>query len=270
MKYLFDFFIGILIGFGAILPGISSGVFCVIFGIYEKIVNSILYFFKDFKKNFLFLFPITLGCIFGVVIFGNLIKYLFSTYKSFACFSFIGLILGTIPALLNKAITTKYISIKKLLPMFLSFIIGIGLIYLEKKLKLNNNITTHCASSIYLFFSGFIMSAGIVIPGVSNTILLMILGVYPTYISAVASVDLHILIPLGLGTLLGSIIWLKIMNLLFLRFHSETLLCIIGFTLGSVFILYPGIDFDLNGIISIIVFLICISISYYLSNINGK
>ena len=61
MSYIYDFFIGILIGTGAILPGISSGVLCVIFGIYDKLVSSIVHFFSDVKKNFKFLFPIGLG-----------------------------------------------------------------------------------------------------------------------------------------------------------------------------------------------------------------
>lgn len=61
MKYVYNFFIGILIGCGAILPGVSSGVFCVIFGIYEDLVYSITNIFKDFKNNIKFLLPIGLG-----------------------------------------------------------------------------------------------------------------------------------------------------------------------------------------------------------------
>ena len=109
MKYFYNFLIGILMGFGAILPGVSSGVFCVIFGIYEKLVNSIIHFFKDFKTNFLFLFPIGLGGIVGVVLFGNVIKYFFSLYKFQSCYAFIGLILGTIPSLFKQASTNKYV-----------------------------------------------------------------------------------------------------------------------------------------------------------------
>lgn len=64
MSFIYDFFKGILIGSGAILPGISSGVLCVIFGIYDKLVSSIIHFFNNIKKNFKFLFPIILGtCI---------------------------------------------------------------------------------------------------------------------------------------------------------------------------------------------------------------
>lgn len=77
MKYFYNFLIGILIGCGAILPGVSSGVFCVIFGIYEKLVNSIIYFFKDTRKNFLFLLPLGLGSFIGIVLFRKYYKILF-------------------------------------------------------------------------------------------------------------------------------------------------------------------------------------------------
>ena len=123
MKYFYNFLIGILMGFGAILPGVSSGVFCVIFGIYEKLVNSIINFFKDFKTNFLFLFPIV-----GVVLFGNVIKYFFSLYKFQACYAFIGLILGTIPSLFKQASTNKYVEIKNIIPMIISFLFLIQII----------------------------------------------------------------------------------------------------------------------------------------------
>ena len=77
--------------------------FLCYFGIYEKLVDSVLNLFKDFKKNFAFLFPIGLSAFFGIVLFGNVIKYFFNTFKFQACFAFIGLILGTVPALFKQA-----------------------------------------------------------------------------------------------------------------------------------------------------------------------
>lgn len=265
MKYFSNFFVGILIGCGAILPGVSSGVFCVIFGIYEKLVNSILNFFKDLKNNLSFLLPIGIGSFIGVVLFGNIIKYFFNTFRMPACFAFMGLILGTIPALFSEATcNNKCICFKKLLPMFLSFFVGIALIIIENKFNFDYTIYNIASNPIYLIFAGFIMSIGIVVPGISNTILLMCLGVYPTYISAIASVDLSILIPMGIGILIGSLIWLKLINFLLTKYHSATFLSIIGFTLGSVFVLYPGFTFDIVGLISIFCFVICIIVSYKL------
>ena len=103
MKYLKDFFKGILIGAGAILPGISSGVLCVIFGIYENLLNCVLNFFKNIRENFKFLFPIVTGAIVGIILFGNILKYLFFAYPIQIKFIFIGLILGSVPALIKES-----------------------------------------------------------------------------------------------------------------------------------------------------------------------
>ena len=93
MNFIKDFIKGVAIGAGAILPGISSGVLCVIFGIYEKLLNCVLNFFKNIKFNFKFLFPIALGTCAGILIFGNILKYIFYVYPIQTKFVFIGLIL---------------------------------------------------------------------------------------------------------------------------------------------------------------------------------
>ena len=102
LKKIKNFFIGILLGVGAILPGISSGVLCVIFGMYDRLINSIFGLFKNFKKNFLFLFPIAFGGIIGVLLFGNILQALFDNFPTQTSFCFIGLILGSIPILVKS------------------------------------------------------------------------------------------------------------------------------------------------------------------------
>ena len=265
MKYFYNFLIGIFMGCGAILPGVSSGVFCVIFGIYENFVNSIIYFFRDIKKNILFLLPIGLGTFIGIVLFGNIIKYFFSIYRVPACFAFIGLILGTIPALFKQASTNKCISLKEIISLFISFLIGILLIVIEKHFNMDSYSSTLASNKLYLILAGFIMSIGIVVPGVSNTIILMCLGVYSQYISAVSSVNLQILVPMCIGIFFGSILWLKIITILLSKYHEATFYSIIGFTLGSIFVLYPGFSFDFVGIISIVLLIISTILSYKLS-----
>lgn len=303
MKFLYNFLIGILIGCGAILPGVSSGVFCVIFGIYEKLVDSLTNLFKDFKNNFLYLLPIALGAFAGIVLFGNIIEFLFISYEAQARFIFIGLILGTIPALFKQASENKStnleiykhksknnsnsintnecnylnkcnsssnfilstINIRKILPMFIAFFVGIVLIVFEKSLNLNAIASTFASNPIYLVFAGFLMSIGIVVPGISNTIILMCLGVYSTYIAAISSVNLSILIPLAIGVLCGGIIWLKIISILLKKHHQPTFYAIIGFTLGSIFVLLPSFRFDATLLLNLALFLIALNLSYKLS-----
>lgn len=103
MNFIMSCVKGIALGVGAILPGISSGVLCVIFGIYEKLINSILGFFKDIKTNFKFLFPIFIGVAIGVVVFGNVLKLLFETFPIQTKYAFLGLIFGSLPVLFKTA-----------------------------------------------------------------------------------------------------------------------------------------------------------------------
>ena len=105
-------------------PGISSGVLCVIFGIYEKLLDSILHFFKNLKENTCFLLPLFMGIGLGIIIFSNFLQYFFETFPIQTNSIFIGLILGTIPTLINTLNLEKNIKNKsKLLICIFSFTI---------------------------------------------------------------------------------------------------------------------------------------------------
>ena len=222
MKFIIEIGKGILIGAGCILPGISSGVLCVIFGIYEKLLDSILNFFKDINKNFKFLFPIALG---GIIL---LLKNIKKEYK---------------------------IKTNNIVYLIISLLIGILMVYLENKIGLKRieNI-----NNIYLIISGIVMSIGIVVPGVSSTIILMLLGIYPIYLNSVSTLYLPVLIPITIGVITGSIIFMKIIKYLLDRFYVQTMCSIIGFTLGSIFVLLP----EINTILELIIFVISIIFGY--------
>lgn len=237
MDFILSFFKGIALGTGAILPGISSGVLCVIFGIYEKLIDSILGFFKDIKNNFKFLFPILIGVTFGVIIFGNILKYLFTAFPFQTNFAFIGLILGCIPSLLKSVNEKSHFRLHYLLYTLITFSLTLVLLLIENQFVPTNISST--ISPIYLIFSGFIMSIGIVVPGVSSTVLLMILGTYNLYLEAVSNVNLLILIPMGIGLIIGALIFLRLIKYCLEHFFAQTYYSILGFVLSSVLILYP-------------------------------
>lgn len=155
MNFLSDCLKGIAIGAGAILPGISSGVFCVIFGIYEKLLDSILNFFSDVKNNFKFLFPIFIGVVFGIVLFGNVLNYCLYKFPIQTKSIFIGLILGSIPALIKEVNNKENFRFSNLIYFLLALFIGIACIFLESSIKIHSpeNI-----SFIYLIICGFFMS----------------------------------------------------------------------------------------------------------------
>lgn len=108
------------------------------------------------------------------------------------------------------------------------------------------------------------MSIGLVVPGVSSTVILMILGVYTIYLDGIASINLSVLIPMGIGLIIGGFLFLKMINFSFHKFYTQTYYSIIGFVVGSVFILYPPLDCNLIGIISIIFCGLSFIAAYYL------
>lgn len=259
MKFILNFSKGILIGAGAILPGISSGVLCVIFGIYEKLLNCVLNFFSDIRKNFKFLFPIVLGGFVGVIIFSKILQYLLYKFPMQTKSIFIGLILGGVVLLFKQTFTNQKFKIKNILYMLISLILGISMVYIENKVGVDN---VGNVSYIYLLLSGFLMSIGVVVPGVSNTIILMLLGVYSMYLNSVSTLYLPVLIPMAMGLILGSLVFMKIIKYLLDNFYIQTMLLIIGFTLGSVFVLLP----DTNSMIEIFLCFLWGICGYYIIN----
>ncbi len=237
MSFVIDCIKGVLIGSGAVLPGISSGAFLVVFGLYEKFLDSILNFFKYPKQNVIFLFPYIIGICIGVLLFSNVLNYFLATFPFITKSIFVWLILCGLPKLIKE--TNKKVSFKYYYLIFtlFSFVIGICSVILEKYIP--TSISCNSFNFLYLVVCGFAMSIGVVIPGISSTVILMLLGVYYTYLHSVSIIYLPVLIPMGIGLVLGGFIFLKLTNFLLKNFYAQTFYSIVGFTLGSVFILMP-------------------------------
>ena len=248
---------------GCILPGISSGVLCVVFGIYEKLIDSILNIFKDFKKNFLFLLPIFIGIVIGVFLFGNILNCLFSNFENTLKYIFAGLIFGSIPSLFKETHSKGKFRLHYICYTIFTLLLSIFLIFLE------GNINTFASSNIsflYLFVAGFLMSIGIVFPGVSSTIILMCLGVYGLYLEAISTINLFLLIPMSLGLFTGGIVFLNVINLFMKKFSIQTMYSIIGFSIGSTLILLP----NSFSFINILFLLLGLLVSLFIETFNYK
>ena len=261
MTGFFNVIKGIFIGAGAIVPGVSSGVLCVIFGIYEKLLDAVLNFFKDIKSNFKFLFPIALGVGIGVLLFSNMLNYFLYEFPIQTKSIFIGLIVGTIPSLIKEVNEKEKFSPKNVIYLLIALGIGIVTVILEGRITPTTNIEE--MTVIYFIVCGAIMSVGIIVPGVSSTIILMLLGVYSIYLQSIANLYLPVLIPIGIGLVLGSVIVMKLTKKLLETYYAPTFYSIIGFTIGSVFVLLPqGMH-----LLEMILCVLCIILGIYISHI---
>ncbi len=271
MNFIINIFKGILIGAGAILPGISSGVICVILGIYETLVTRVLHFFKNFKENFLFFLPFIIGGLISIIFISKILLYLLNNYIVPTSFCFIGLILGCIPSVFMQAnLSSKKNNVfLKYIFLIFTFSFSIYLLALEKS-SINSLLTVDNISNLELIKNGFLMSLGTVIPGISNTVILMILGGYNLYLEGLATFNLYILVSMGIGLIIGGFIFLKIIEFMFSHFKTYTYYAIIGFTLGSIFVLIPPIEFNIILVLSIILMILSFLISYKFSTLEMR
>ena len=243
-------------------PVLVAGVFCVAFGLYEKLIDACLHFFKNIKKNATFLFPIILGALVGIFLFGNFLQIAYDNFYVITSYAFIGLILGSLPMVFKQAEVSK-VTFYHIICLILSFVFSIYLIVLEKTSV--SSLSTF--SNSYLILAGFLMSAGLVIPGISKTVILMMLGVYSSYLAAISSLNFAVLIPLGIGLILGSVVFMLIINFLFSRFKSYTYFLILGFVLGSIFVIFPGFEFSFECILGILIAGLCFFVTYRLGKL---
>ena len=176
---------------------------------------------------------------------------------------FIGLILGSIKLVFKQA-NIKKVNLLHILCLLLTFSFSIYLIALEN----SSSVSVTFNSNSHLILAGIVMSAGIVIPGVSKTVILMMLGIYEVYLSAIANLNILILIPIGIGLAIGGILFLVLINFLFKIAKSYTYFAIIGFILGSIFVIYPGFSFNIEGVISIVLLIISFIVGIKLSNFD--
>ena len=273
MSFIYLFLIGILIGTAMIIPGVSGAVIAVIFGVYDKLIASLTNLFKDFKKNMLFLSVLGSGILVGAVWFSNIMMFLYEKCEVATKLSFIGLILGGVPFLIGEVRKNKEekINIKIL---FITLLFSLTLWYFSKNLinlTINFNNSSKVINFLLLFLSGFIYSVGKVIPGISSSFLLIIIGMYEFVLSVMANpvnaliTSFDKILPFILGLVFGVIVLLKLMNFLLDKKFGLTYSIIIGFVIGSIPALIPKFSFNLEFITGIIVMIVSFVLSYKLT-----
>lgn len=262
MNYLFNLLKGIVIGISNVIPGVSGGTMAVVMGIYDKIIYSVNNFFKDIKKNILFLGSLGIGAVVGILLFTNLIDYLLKNYNEQTNFFFIGLILGTAPLLFKKATETR-VSTGNWIGLIIGFIIVAGLGLLEKV-----NPGAAFLSSIFkpnaigFFVAGFIAAATMILPGISGSFMLLLIGLYEPIIEIVKNFDIINMAIVGVGVIGGFLLMTKLIEKIFNKYPQTAYCIIFGLVIGSVFVIYPGFTFGLMGLISIISLIIGFVIAY--------
>ena len=240
-------FKGFLIGLANIIPGVCGGTMAVSFGIYEEIIEIASNIFKNFKKNMAFILPIGIGAVIAIALLSNVITICLDKYQVATPLLFVGLILGGLPAIVKNI--GKKITKPTNLIVFSITILFMLFIYLGIKDAKDVDFTNVDAIGyIILFIVGAIAAITMVVPGISGSFVLMLIGYYKPIVKTVSDLthfnnviyNLCILIPFVFGVLFGIVSVSKLIKYCLKKYPEQTYSSIVAFVLSSVvLIIYP-------------------------------
>ncbi|MCQ1205398.1 DUF368 domain-containing protein [Staphylococcus aureus] len=270
---------GFAMGTSDLVPGVSGGTIALLLGIYNQFIASISGIFsRRFWPSFIFLIPIIIGMLLAMGSLSNLFNYLLSQHHIPTMFFFGGLIIGIVPYLLKisnykTSFTTKH---------YMMVIAGIAILIV---ITLMNNSDKHAGETLTLstgliikyFIAGMCASSAMLLPGISGSFMLLVFGVYGTVMLAISEVvklnfaGLPILLAVGFGVLAGFIISSKIIQYFLTHHKLMTFALIIGFVVGSLFAVFPGLPTNIvMWFVSLVVFIIGFIVSLTLGRITAE
>ena len=304
MKFLEHIIIGIIIGISNIVPGVSAGTMFVILGIFKKLIDQVglcldevktmvknitkykeknggiravgIMFKNIFMSQKTFLIPIAIGMIFAIYFVAKLFSILNPEQILYRNYIFLGLILGGIPALFKELKKgTDIANIKKRkISIYIFMLIGFAMMFVLYLLKVNGiglrkvgyeelSITM----ALPLFLVGAVAAASMVIPGISGSMVVLILGYYELMTVSISKLNMIFIIPFAIGILVGIMAILKLIKYLLDKHYTRTYSCIVGFVVGSLLMVFPGLPV---GVMGYVITIVCIAIGIMLSYMVEK
>lgn len=242
---------GILIGGGAILPGLSGGVLCVAFGVYQPMMELLSHPRAAIKKHIRMFIPVGIGFVAGFFLFSKIIVLLFGASELYTTWLFIGLVMGTVPSLFKQAGVKGRNKLS-----WIWFGIGFIFIFLTLGVAASGVIKRVEPNAFWYVFSGLLWGLSLIIPGLSSSSILISMGLYEPLNAGVAYLDMKVILPWGLGIIATVILLSKMVNLLLERHYSIFFHIVLGIVLASTVLIIPlkGYDSAASYIISAVLF----------------
>lgn len=277
--------IGIVIGIANIVPGVSGGTMAVSMGIYDKLIHSVTHITKEFKKSVLYVLPIIVGAALAIVGLSFAIEYFFENFPVQTNFLFIGLMLGGLPVVIQRLKGTgKKVSTGNIIALIAFFILVVGFAALGDGGGESADVTFNLVNVVKLFGVGIVASATMIIPGVSGSMMLMLMGYYHViletitlFIKSVLAFDMQgiltamgVLVPAGIGILLGIVVIAKMIEIVFAKLPNYAFSAIIGLIIASPVAIIMMSDLTRYTWPAILVGLVTFVIGYFIATKLGE
>lgn len=270
---------GMVIGIANVIPGVSGGTMMVSMGIYDKLILVLTHFVKRMKEAVALLVPIAIGMLLSIAIFAKIFsEVLFPKFPLQTNLFFIGLILGGIPVIYGK-VKGNNIRLPQIIGFLLLFVTVVGFAFVGEGGGSSADITFSAVNVIKLFGVGIIAAATMVIPGVSGSMIMMILGYYNTiidtinaFINALKDVDIPamldtfvVLVPFGIGVLVGVVAVAKLIEFMLKKFPLVTYWAIIGLIAASPIAILIMMEIGTVGVVEIVTGVVLLAVGFFIS-----
>ena len=255
LQHLYILIAGIVFGLANVIPGVSGGTMAVVFGIYERLIDLIANLRTKWRKELPFILVFGAGAGIGILAFGKLMKWILVNHAAEANAFFIGVILGSIPILVGFTFkkTSKrtgksswVFNAGNIIPMLVTFGIMIPMALAGDDSEAKDAATAaevtgfNLLNTLLYIVYGVIAVATMIIPGISGSFVMLLIGFYGTIISAVADLNFLVLIPFGIGCVIGLFTVAKLIKWLLKKYPMPSYSAILGFVLGSILCIFPG------------------------------
>jgi len=271
-NWFLRFFKGVIIALGFILPGVSGGVLAAILGLYERMLRFLANMRENFKENVLFFLPVGIGGIVGIGLLSGPLEYLLEHHNLIVLWGFSGAIIGTLPSLVKES-TRRHRRDGIDYLWFGAALIG-GFLFLY---HLGDIFGVIYASFFGFVVAGALIALGILVPGLSPSNLLLVMGLYDPMLDGFRDFDLAgTFLPIALGGFIAMLLFSKLMEMLITRFHSRVYHFIIGLVFSStaLIILPPVAHYrgatNMTYVLAGALFLVGVFLGSWMSNLEDK
>ena len=234
--------IGLVLGITTIIPGLSVGTMAVALNVYDRLIGVITPNIKKIIAAWKFLLPLVIGGVMGIIVFSKVVVLLFEQYPVPTYWFFIGIIAGSIPLVYRRV--RRPSSMLPSLPAILCALCALAVMVIMTVFRPPEETAVYTALTPPLFgilvAGGALAAVAMIIPGISGTFLLLIIGLYRTLVQAVADLRFSLLIPVVIGAVIGLIIGAALVRFLLAKAPRETYGAVLGLVTGSIVALYPG------------------------------
>lgn len=272
MNFVFDILKGAVMGIANVIPGVSGGTMAVAMGIYDKLIHALTHLFKEFKKSVITVLPIGIGMLIGIAGLSMIIDWMFGVIPIQTNLLFIGLILGGVPMIYSRVKGAK-IKPYHVIGFIAFFALVVGLSFVQSSTEKQKaeieaakeaakeeavaeesdsdfsdyDITFNVPDTAKYLGAGVVASATMVIPGVSGSMMMMVMGLYELIIASISTLikallagniavvlkTLCVLAPFGVGAIVGLFVIAKLIEMLLNKCPVMTFYCILGLIIGS-------------------------------------